>query len=94
MCVCVCVCVCVCPTKPSFDNDSVVRHGSRAEASLPLTRSAPPVPYDTVLYFAGFFYMVTIRDENAALLCDCFFFTLKKHPLNGHGFKSKPLIQL
>ena len=35
------------PTKPSSDDDSGFRHGFGAEASLPLTRNAPAVTYDT-----------------------------------------------
>ncbi len=35
------------PTKPSSDNDSGFRHGFGAEASLPLTQSAPAVSHDT-----------------------------------------------
>ena len=35
------------PTKPSSDDDSGFRHVFGAEASLPLTPSAPAVPYDT-----------------------------------------------
>ncbi len=35
------------PTKPSSDDDSGFSHGFGAEASLPLTKSAPPVTHDT-----------------------------------------------
>ena len=38
------------PTKPSSDDDSGFRHGFRAEASLPLTQSAPAVSYDTTRF--------------------------------------------
>ena len=34
------------PTKPSSDGDSGFRHGFGAEASLPLTKSAPTVTHD------------------------------------------------
>ena len=34
-------------TKPSSDDDSGFRHGFGAEASLPLTQSAPAVSHDT-----------------------------------------------
>ena len=35
------------PTKPSSDDDSGFKHSFRVEASLPLTKSAPAVSYDT-----------------------------------------------
>ena len=35
------------PTKPSSDDDSEFGHGFEAEASLPLTQSAPAVTHDT-----------------------------------------------
>ena len=35
------------PTMPSSDDDSGFRHGFGAEASLPLTQSAPAVIHDT-----------------------------------------------
>ena len=35
------------PTKPSSDDDCGFRHGFGAEASLPLTLSAPAVTHDT-----------------------------------------------
>ena len=35
------------PTKPSLNDDSEFRHGFGAEASLPLTQSAPAVTHDT-----------------------------------------------
>ena len=35
------------PTKPSSDDDSRFKHGFRAEASLPLTQSAPTVTHNT-----------------------------------------------
>ena len=35
------------PTKPSSGDDSGFRHGFGAEASLPLTQSAPVVSHDT-----------------------------------------------
>ena len=55
MCVCVCVyyimtdaCTAVLlPTKPSSEDDSGFRHSFGAEASLPLTQSAPAVTHDT-----------------------------------------------
>ena len=36
-------------TKPSSDDDSGFRHGFGAEASLPLTHSAPAVSHDTTI---------------------------------------------
>ena len=63
MCVCVCVCVyryhtmtvaCTAellPTNHSSDDNSGFRHGFEAEASLPLTQSAPAVTHDTTSLF-------------------------------------------
>ena len=38
-------------TKPSSDDDSGLRHGFGAEASLPLNQSAPAVSHDTARLF-------------------------------------------
>ena len=35
------------PTKPSADDDSGFKYGFGAEASLPLTQSAPTITHDT-----------------------------------------------
>ena len=39
------------PTKPSSDDDSGFRHSFGAEASLPLTQSAPAVTHNTTRLF-------------------------------------------